>query len=100
MPRSFGRILLADSMAPYVRRAVVNRARSVLRRRRVANVFRPERPLGRGMLAGAVSSRDTLTEGLRWGRAGASRRPVTGHRRPAFGSRAHMYCCSGSTVMP
>ncbi|AJT65996.3 hypothetical protein T261_4342 [Streptomyces lydicus] len=28
---------------PYIRRAVVNRARSVLRRRRVADAFRPER---------------------------------------------------------
>ncbi len=30
------------SVLPYLRRAVVNRARSVLRRRRVANAFRPD----------------------------------------------------------
>ncbi|MFG2196793.1 RNA polymerase sigma factor [Streptomyces sp. NPDC048639] len=33
----------ATSMAPYMRRAVVNKARSVIRRRRVANALRPER---------------------------------------------------------
>ncbi|MEU6084377.1 SigE family RNA polymerase sigma factor [Streptomyces sp. NPDC047108] len=33
----------ATSMAPYIRRAVVNKARSVIRRRRVANALRPER---------------------------------------------------------
>ncbi|MFE4925153.1 sigma-70 family RNA polymerase sigma factor, partial [Streptomyces sp. NPDC056661] len=33
------------SMVPYLRRAVVNRARSVLRRRRVADAFRPDRQL-------------------------------------------------------